>query len=115
MNDSVSTRSAPKANRRHRLPWLVIALMSTFLSFSPVGAQKLSLTDAWTRFLEHSPLAGAEREKIQMALGRLSQSQVWDNPTLQYSQEGYPVGLRESGYDDQEFLISAWQEFEVTS
>ena len=48
-----------------------------------------------------------------MARGRLRQAQVWTNPTVNFTQEGYPVARPESTFDDQEFLLWATQEFEL--
>ncbi len=76
-------------------------------------AQPLTLEDAFNRFVERSPLAAAEREKLETARGRLRQSAAWSNPVLHFSQEGYPIGRDGSGFDDQEFLLAAWQEFEL--
>lgn len=86
----------------------VSCLFSTFSS-----GQELTLEAAYSRFLEHSPLVAAERQKLEMAEGRLRQARAWANPVLNYSQEGYPVGLSGTTFDDQEFLIWASQEFEL--
>ncbi len=91
----------------------LIVILTPFLILSPVSAQPLTPDEAFSRFLQRSPLVAAEKEKLQMAQGRLLQTQAWANPILSYDQEGYPVGQKEASLDDQEFLIGAWQEFEL--
>ena len=98
--------------KSHMQVWLIVFVFPVLI-FSSVRAQQLTLEDAFSRFLERSPLVAAEQEKLQMARGRLLQVQAWSNPILNFSQEGYPVGLPESSFDDQEFLIVASQEFEL--
>ena len=80
---------------------------------SAVQGQELTVEAAYSRFLDRNPLVAAEKEKLQMAGGRLRQAPVWENPTVNFTQEGYPVGRPESTFDDQEFLLWASQEFEL--
>lgn len=90
-----------------------VSLFAVVVWVGTVPAQPLTLDEAIAQFVERSPLANAEREKLEMARGRLRQSVSWVNPVLSYNQEGYPFGHTASGFDDQEFLIGAWQEFEL--
>ena len=87
--------------------------IACFLMLPGAQGQELTLEAAYARFLDKSPLVAAEKEKLQMARGRLRQAPVWENPTVNFSQEGYPVGLPDSSFDDQEFLIWATQGFEL--
>ena len=87
--------------------------IACFLMLSGARGQELTVEAAYSRFLDRSPLVAAEKEKLQMAGGRLRQARVWENPTLNFTQEGYPVGRAESTFDDQEFLIWATQGFEL--
>ena len=88
-------------------------LVAVCLLSSSASGQELTLEEAFSRFLELSPLVAAETEKMQIARGKLRQAQAWANPVLNFSQEGYPVGLPENTFDDQEFLVWASQEFEI--
>ena len=87
--------------------------IACFLMLSAVQGQELTVEAAYSRFLDRNPLVAAEKEKLQMAGGRLRQAPVWENPTVNFTQEGYPVGRPESTFDDQEFLLWASQEFEL--
>lgn len=107
MNRKTKTKSNPRLSARF------VGLVASVLFSSFVSAQELTLEEAYSRFLERSPLVAAEKEKLGMARGKLLQSQAWANPVLNYSQEGYPVGLPETTFDDQEFLVWASQEFEL--
>ncbi len=80
---------------------------------SAVQGQELTVEAAYSRFLDRNPLVAAEKQKLQMAGGRLRQAPVWENPTVNFTQEGYPVDRPESTFDDQEFLLWASQEFEL--
>ena len=80
---------------------------------SAVQGQELTVEAAYSRFLDRNPLVAAEKQKLQMAGGRLRQAPVWENPTVNFTQEGYPVGRPGSTFDDQEFLLWASQEFEL--
>ena len=80
---------------------------------SAVQGQELTVEAAYSRFLDRNALVAAEKQKLQMAGGRLRQAPVWENPTVNFTQEGYPVGRPGSTFDDQEFLLWASQEFEL--
>lgn len=90
-----------------------VSLFAVTLCVGNLPAQPLTLDEAFGRFVERSPLAAAEREKLEMARGRLRQSDAWANPVLSYNQEGYPLGQTAPRFDEQEFLVGAWQEFEL--
>jgi cobalt-zinc-cadmium efflux system outer membrane protein len=107
MNRKTGTKSSGRLSAS-LIGFVASCLLSCFAS-----GQKLTLEEAHSRFLERSPLVAAEKEKLEMARGKLRQSQAWTNPVLNYSQEGYPVGLPETTFDDQEFLVWASQEFEL--
>ena len=87
--------------------------IACFLMLSAVQGQELTVEAAYSRFLDRNPLVAAEKQKLQMAGGRLRQAPVWENPTVNFTQEGYPVGRPGSTFDDQEFLLWASQEFEL--
>ena len=98
--------------RRRCSSWLIGGI-TCFLILSAVSGQELTLEAAYSRFLDRSPRVAAEKEKLQMARGRVRQSQAWANPTMNFTQEGYPVARTDSTFDDQEFLLWATQEFEL--
>ena len=87
--------------------------IACFLMLSAVQGQELTVEAAYSRFLDRNALVAAEKQKLQMAGGRLRQAPVWENPTVNFTQEGYPVGRPGSTFDDQEFLLWASQEFEL--
>jgi cobalt-zinc-cadmium efflux system outer membrane protein len=79
-----------------------------------LSAEALTQNDAYSRFVERNPGVKAEREKLEIARGRLRQAGVLPNPTLVYGQEGYPIGEPDTSlFEDQEFLIGARQRFEL--
>ena len=108
-----STLRKPRACLCRRCGSWLIGGIACFLTLSTAKGQELTLEAAYSRFLDRSPLVAAEKEKLQMARGRLRQAQVWTNPTVNFTQEGYPVARPESTFDDQEFLLWATQEFEL--
>ncbi len=75
--------------------------------------QTLSLDAAKRMFLERNPSVEAARQQIEEARGFMVQAGRPPNPTLNFSQEGFPLGRREAGYDDQEFLFWASQKLEL--
>jgi len=83
------------------------------------GSQGLAQTEldmetAVEMYVTRNPNLQATREQIEMARGRLNQSGVWPNPTLNFSQEGFPFGDSQASFwEDQEFHFGAGQLFEL--
>jgi outer membrane protein, heavy metal efflux system len=96
-----------------RAPSWPASVFAAVLVVGAGAAQSLTMDEAFDRFVERSPLAAAERMKIDIARERLRQSGTWTNPVLSYNQEGYPLGQSGSAFNEQEFLLGAWQEFEL--
>jgi len=88
---------------------LVLVLVCPLLQ-----AEELTSKEAFSRFVERNPGVTAERERLEIAQARLQQAGMLPNPTLVYAQEGYPIGVSDlEFFEDQEFLIGARQRFEL--
>ena len=83
------------------------------------GSQGLAQTEldmetAVEMYVTRNPNLQAAREQIEMARGRLDQAGFWPNPTLNYSQEGFPFGDSQASFlGDQEFHFGASQLFQL--
>jgi cobalt-zinc-cadmium efflux system outer membrane protein len=99
--------------RRKSIGLLFVQLIA--LAGSQVLAQtELDMETAVDMYVTRNPNLQATREQIEMARGRLNQSGVWPNPTLNYSQEGFPFGDSQASFwEDQEFHFGAGQLFEL--
>jgi cobalt-zinc-cadmium efflux system outer membrane protein len=88
---------------RKRIGVLFVTLIA--LAGSQGLAQtELDMETAVEMYVTRNPNLQATREQIEMARGRLNQSGVWPNPTLNFSQEGFPFGDSQASFwEDQEF------------
>jgi cobalt-zinc-cadmium efflux system outer membrane protein len=99
--------------RRKSIGFLFVQLIAV------VGSQTLAQTEldmetAVEMYVTRNPNLQAAREQIEMARGRLNQSGIWPNPTLNFSQEGFPFGDSQASFwEDQEFHFGAGQLFEL--
>ncbi len=98
---------------RKRIGVLFVTLIA--LAGSQGLAQtELDMETAVEMYVTRNPNLQAVREQIEMARGRLNQSGVWPNPTLNFSQEGFPFGDSQASFwEDQEFHFGAGQLFEL--
>jgi len=98
---------------RKRIGVLFVTLIA--LAGSQGLAQtELDMETAVEMYVTRNPNLQAAREQIEMARGRLNQSGVWPNPTLNFSQEGFPFGDSQASFwEDQEFHFGAGQLFEL--
>jgi cobalt-zinc-cadmium efflux system outer membrane protein len=79
-----------------------------------LGQTELDMAAAVEMYVTRNPNLQAAREQIEMARGRLNQAGVWPNPTLNFSQEGFPFGDPQASFwEDQEFHFGAGQLFEL--
>ena len=92
---------------------LLQAVMLVAVASAQGTPQSLSLDSALRMFLERNPSVEVARQQIEEARGRIDQAGRPHNPTLNFSQEGFPLGRSETGYDDQEFLFWASQRLEL--
>jgi cobalt-zinc-cadmium efflux system outer membrane protein len=93
---------------------LLLTLPVLLLLDPSLSAEVLTWERAFSRFLERNPTVLAEKEKLEIARGRLRQADVLPNPTLVYSQEGYPLGQPDVNFlGDQEFFIGGRQRLEL--
>ena len=96
------------------LRWLGLVVACTAVSvFGQRASEPLSLEAAQRMFLERNPRVQLLRQRIAEAEGLGRQAAKRPNPTLRFSQEGFPLGRSESGFDDQEFLFWASHELEL--